>query len=103
VRGWLGGGAERVTCQTYKVVQDLITNDARHLEALLRGNRIDDHVAMNADKVLGVENAVFILQSGTQVSGFLKKSLSRRVQVHSEACSSRDAREASHRWGVDLG
>jgi len=46
-----------------KVVQDLIANDARHLKALLVGNRVDNHVAMNADKVLRVENAVFILAS----------------------------------------
>lgn len=51
------------------MVQDLIANDARHLKALFVGNRVDNHVAMNADKVLGVENAVFILEGGTRVSG----------------------------------
>jgi hypothetical protein len=85
------------------VVQDLIANDARHLEALLGRHRVDNHVAMNADKVLRIENTVFILQGSTRVSGFLKKSLSREAQVHSVACSARDAREASRRWGVDLG
>jgi hypothetical protein len=55
------------------VVQDLIANNARHLEALLGSNRIDDHVAMNADEVLGIEDTVFILQSGTRVSVFLER------------------------------
>ena len=58
--------------KTYKVVQDLIANDARHLKALLGSNRVDNHVAMDADKVLGVENTVFILEDGTRVSGFSK-------------------------------
>lgn len=37
---------------THKVVKDLVANDARHLEALLAGDRVDDHVAMDTDKVL---------------------------------------------------
>ena len=37
---------------TYQVIQDLIANDARHLEALLGSDRVDNHVAMNANKVL---------------------------------------------------
>ena len=56
------------------MVQDLIADDARHLEALLAGNGVDDHVAMDADEVLRVEDAVLILQNVTSVSdGFLRK------------------------------
>jgi hypothetical protein len=56
------------------VVQDLIANDARHLEALLAGNGVDNHVAVDANEVLRVEDAVLILQNVTGVSdGFLRK------------------------------
>jgi hypothetical protein len=37
------------------VVQDLVPDDAHHLEALLAADRVDDHVAVDADKVLRVE------------------------------------------------
>jgi hypothetical protein len=46
------------------VIQDLIPNNAHHLETLLAADRVHNHVAMNANKVLGVENAVFILAGG---------------------------------------
>lgn len=46
------------------MVQDLISDDAHHLEALLAADRIYNHVAVDADKVLGVENAVFVLAGG---------------------------------------
>ena len=49
---------------TYQVIENLVAYDPGHLEALLAGDRVHDHVAMDADEVLGVENAVFILQSG---------------------------------------
>ena len=61
------------------MVQDLIANDARHFKALLGGDRVDNHVAMDANKVLRVENTVFILEDSTRVSGFLKQGLSRRA------------------------
>jgi hypothetical protein len=48
---------------TYKVVQDLVADDARHFEALFAGDGVDNHVAMDADEVLGVEDTVFILQT----------------------------------------
>jgi len=51
-------------CFAYKVVQDLVPDDAHHLEALLAADRVDDHVAVNADKVLGVEDAVLVLAGG---------------------------------------
>jgi hypothetical protein len=53
---------------TYQVVQDLVADDPGHLEALLAGDRVHDHVAVDADEVLGVENAVFILKKGDIVS-----------------------------------
>lgn len=45
------------------MVQDLVSDDAHHLEALLAADGVDNHVAMNADEVLGVENAVLVLAS----------------------------------------
>lgn len=46
---------------TYEVIEDLVANDARHFEALLAGDRVNDHVAMDADEVFRVEDAVLIL------------------------------------------
>ena len=46
------------------MVQDLIPNDAHHLEALLAADRVHNHVPMNADKVFRIENRVFILAGG---------------------------------------
>ena len=43
------------------MVEDLVADNARHLEALLACNRVDDHVAMDADEVLRIEDAVLIL------------------------------------------
>lgn len=45
------------------MVQDLVSDDAHHLEALLAADGVDNHVAMDANKVLGVENAVLVLAS----------------------------------------
>jgi hypothetical protein len=52
------------------VVEDLVADDARHFEALLAGDRVDDDVAVDADKVLRIKDAVFILREA-RVSGFL--------------------------------
>ena len=59
-------GIERLRegATTYQVVQDLVSDDAHHLEALLAADRVDDHVAVDADEVLGVENAVLVLAGG---------------------------------------
>ena len=54
----------RVCRNTYKVVQNLVPDDAHHLKALLAADRVDDHVAVDADKVLGVEDAVLVLSRG---------------------------------------
>lgn len=50
--------------KTYQVIQDLIPNNAHHLEALLAADRIHNHIAMNSDEVLGVEDAVLVLAGG---------------------------------------
>lgn len=46
---------------THEVIENLIADNARHFEALLARNRVDDHVAVNADEVLRVEDAILIL------------------------------------------
>lgn len=48
--------------ETYEVVEDLVTDNARHLEALLACDRVDNHVAVDANEVLGVKNTVLILK-----------------------------------------
>lgn len=50
------------------MVEDLITNNARHLETLLAGNRIDNQVAMDANKVLRIKNTILILEQSVSVS-----------------------------------
>jgi hypothetical protein len=60
---------------THKVVEDFVADDARHFKALLTGNRVDDHVAMDADKVLRVKNAVFILVKSNYVSRVSRQDL----------------------------
>ena len=50
------------------MVEDLVPYYSGHLEALLTGYRVHDHIAVYADKVLGVENAVFILEGRQSVS-----------------------------------
>jgi hypothetical protein len=44
------------------VVEDLVTDDTRHFEALLAGDRVDYHVAMDADEVLRVKDTILILE-----------------------------------------
>jgi hypothetical protein len=50
------------------VVEDLVADDACHFEALLAGDGIDDEVAMDADEVLRVEDAVLVLVQHDAVS-----------------------------------
>jgi hypothetical protein len=56
--------------ETHEVVEDLIPDDARHLETLLACDRVDDHVAVDTDEVLGVKNAVLILVKATILAVF---------------------------------
>jgi hypothetical protein len=46
---------------SYQVIEDFISNDADHFERCFGTNRVDEHVAMNANKVLGLHDAVFVL------------------------------------------
>ena len=46
------------------MVQNLVANDAHHLEALLAADRVDDHVTVDANEVFGVEDAVLVLAGG---------------------------------------
>ena len=55
----------------HQVVQNLVPDNARHFEALLACDRVDDHIAMDADKMLRVEDTVFILVNSIRVSGVL--------------------------------
>jgi hypothetical protein len=50
------------------VVEDLVADDARHFEALLAGDRVDNYIAVDADEVLRIEDAVLILLSNSLVS-----------------------------------
>lgn len=58
---------------TYQVIQNLIPDDPHHFKALLARHRVHDHVPVNSDKVLVVENRVFILSCG--VDDFYRKVL----------------------------
>jgi hypothetical protein len=43
------------------VIQNLVTDDSHHLEALLAANAVDNHVSVDADKMLAVQDSVFVL------------------------------------------
>jgi hypothetical protein len=47
--------------EAYHVIQNLVANDSHHLEALLAADAVDNHVTVDADKVLAVQNGVFVL------------------------------------------
>ena len=58
------------------MVEDLVPQDADHLKGLPRGDGVDEHVAMDADEVLGIEDAVFVLRaSSSQVGGSLQQAV----------------------------
>lgn len=46
------------------MVQDLISDDAHHLEALLARDGVDNHVPMYTNKVLAIEDSIFVLAGG---------------------------------------
>lgn len=52
------GGIKR---GTNDVVKDLLADNRYHLKRLLRRDRVHQHVAVDADEVLGVQDGVFIL------------------------------------------
>ena len=43
------------------MIQDFIPDDPNHIEGLPRGDRIDQHVTMDANEMFRVEDTVFIL------------------------------------------
>lgn len=45
------------------MIQNLVANDSDHLETLLAANAVDNHVTMNTDEVLAVEDSVFVLDT----------------------------------------
>jgi hypothetical protein len=47
------------------VIQNLVANDSHHLETLLAADAVDDHVTVDADEVLAVQNGVFVLWSSS--------------------------------------
>lgn len=63
------GGKEGWGSQSNQVVKDLVPDNADHLKRLLRGERIDQHVSMDADEVFRVENAVLVLDEDFGISG----------------------------------
>ena len=53
----------------YQVIQDLVPDDAQHFKGLFRRKRIDQHVAMDANKMFGIKNAIFVLYEVFGISG----------------------------------
>ncbi len=47
--------------ETHQMIQDLIPDDAAHVEALLAAHAVHNHVAVDADEVLAVEDRVLVL------------------------------------------
>lgn len=43
------------------MIENFISNNANHLETLLASNTVYNHVAVNANEMLAVQNRVFIL------------------------------------------
>lgn len=51
------------------MIQNLVANNGNHLKRLARGNGVHDHVAMDADEVFRVQDAVLILARGVDDFG----------------------------------
>ena len=47
------------------MVEDFVSDDARHLKALLARDRVYYHIAVNANEVLRIEDTIFILPNQT--------------------------------------
>jgi hypothetical protein len=62
------------------VVQNLVPNDARHLKALLAGDRVDDQIAVDTDEMLRVEDTVLILANGQLSAGVSKAASDKRAK-----------------------
>jgi hypothetical protein len=59
------------------VVEDLVANDACHFKTLFVRHRVDDQVPMDADEMLRVEDAIFVLERHMAVSGVFQARLGR--------------------------
>ena len=46
---------------TYQVIEDLLANDANHIEALLVSYTIHNHVSMDTDELSAVQDCVLVL------------------------------------------
>jgi hypothetical protein len=68
------------------VVEDLVADDARHFEALLAGDRVDNHVAMDANEVLRVEDAILILRRDVLLALFLSAPTSEHAKAPVTRC-----------------
>lgn len=51
------------------MIQDLIPDYPTHFEALLGGDGVHDHIAVDADEVFAVEDGVFVLARGVDDFG----------------------------------
>jgi hypothetical protein len=81
------------------VVQDLVSDDAHHFEALLAADGVDDHVAVDADEVLGVENAVLVLAGGVDhLDGEVVIAVGMWTSLAVEGCVSRLVKEPGIRY-----
>ena len=50
---------------SYQVAENLMSNNLDHVERYAGAHRVQNHVTMNADEMLRVEDAVFVLQQST--------------------------------------
>ncbi len=50
------------------MIQNFVSNNLDHLEGLRRSNRVNEHVPMNPNEMLRVQDAVFILPHACQPS-----------------------------------
>jgi hypothetical protein len=56
------------------VIQDFVPNNLHHFERLPRRNRVDKHVSMDPNKVLRVQNAVFVLQRNVSLKQWVPQT-----------------------------
>ena len=46
------------------MIENLVPDNPTHLETLLAPDGVDDHIAVDADEVLAIENGVLVLAGG---------------------------------------
>ena len=104
----LAGEIAGVGEDTHEVVEDLVTNDSRHLETLLACNGVDNHIAVDTNEVLGVKNAILILVTVVASAAFTCQFAN--LGFHTELlCCESESDFSQHciaqlrlRWGVEL-